>query len=104
MTTEIEPKNKILHIRRNEGQYNSPDQYGGLTLAYSWDKRDSFIKVATSMCSNQDKFVKSIGSGIAIQSLAFGNCVTIPYTKTMQKVLQPAEFLRDMFSKSYDYL
>jgi hypothetical protein len=100
--TILEPTYKILHIRRQTSQYRDPDQYGGMTIAYSWNKTDSFIRVATAICSIQDKFVKSVGSSMAVENLASGKCVTIPYTKPMQMASRPAEFLRDLFSKPYE--
>jgi hypothetical protein len=89
---------RVLHVRvKNfDGEFNSK---GGLTVAYSWKKFNSFIEVATAHCSEQDIFIRKVGTRMAIENLNAGKCIKIPFSREQQKWKTPTDIIRGYFSR-----
>lgn len=62
----------------NEGEL-SPK--GGLTIVWHHNRQDSFVTIATEVCSRQDYFVRELGRTLALNNLLHGRCIRIPIPK-----------------------
>lgn len=85
-------KLRILHINKRCGT----DNKGGITVCYNWNKLDSFVDVATAVCSKQDNYNKEVGRDLAIENYKKNQIIRLPYTKS-EYLPNPRIFLLDVF-------
>lgn len=94
---------KILHVRRRGlDDSRGQDHYGGVTIAYRWNRGDTFIDVATAHCSDQDIFIKKVGAAIALSHLSLGCFVRLPFKRQNKSSgVTPTHLVRQLFDPVY---
>jgi hypothetical protein len=88
---------RVMHFHDKFCQDNTLKSKGGLTVVYYWDKKSSFVAVATAVCSKSDTYNKKVGRNIASINMSFGRYVTFPFNKKVWK--NPRNMLRKMFKE-----
>ena len=81
---------RVIHLIGDEGK-------GGIAIAYVWKKGQSFISVATEVCSIQDAYNRKHGRARVLENLANGEFIRIPYVAQTQKNFTPSEWVKTLF-------
>lgn len=68
---------RIQHIKN----HNLP--YGGVTVVYQHKDRQSFISVATEVCSDSDMFNCAIGRVLAVENFVAGKTIRLPFKESV---------------------
>lgn len=53
-------------------------QNGGLTVAYRRRKGDSFVEIATAVCSARDMYNRKVGTVLAVEAFANNQRIRVP--------------------------
>lgn len=56
-------------------------QLGGFTVAYFQKKGDSFVTLATAVCSSKERYCRKVGKSLALANLLENRCITLPVPK-----------------------
>lgn len=90
-------KLRVLHLR-----YHTDcgiDLYGGMTVAYQWQRGDTYIDIATAICSKQDLFNRKVGNKLATDAFYDNRTIRVPYSRELQsRGITPTTFVRSIFS------
>lgn len=89
----------IQHIK------NDDHPKGGITIAYQHKGHQSFITVATQICSDNDMFNCRTGRVLAVENFVSGKTICLPYKKSEDGSLNwyVAEMLGSKFKERYDW-
>lgn len=93
-TLEFMEQNNI-RIRHFKSQLNNP--FGGISVAYQHDPRNSFVKISTSVCSAKDQFNTKIGRVLAIENFMNQKTICLPYSKKIDD-MEINYFIGSIFS------
>jgi len=89
-----------LDIRVTHIQLNTPNNKGGMTVAYKTTFRHGqTIEISTSVCSDKDQFDKAIGRTLAIERFLEGKTITVPYNKDLFE--NPVAAINALFESCY---
>jgi hypothetical protein len=90
-------KLRVLHLRYHKD--GDVDLYGGMSVAYNWKRGDTFIEVATAVCSKQDLFNRKVGNKLATDAFNDGKTIRVPYRRELQSAgLTPTTYVRSLFA------
>jgi hypothetical protein len=91
---------RVVHIRKING-FTDISTYGGMTVAYSWRKGDTFIVCSTAICSDRDVFSRKKGNALAMEGYVLGQVIRLPYSRAIQKSgITPTTHVRAVFQSS----
>lgn len=54
------------------------NQNGGLTVVYRQREGNSFVELATTICSEKDTFIRKVGIALAAERFKAGQVITVP--------------------------
>ena len=66
---------EVIHFY-NRDMWSTP--YGGMTVVYRKLKTNSFIEVATSICSKRDLYCRKLGKQLAVNNFFDGKIIHLP--------------------------
>lgn len=77
--------------------FNTENQHkGGVTIAYQYIQGNSYVTIATSLCSKNDSYDKKIGRTLAVENFVSGKTVNIPYSDNTEDC-SPGNYIGGLF-------